>query len=354
MRVSFPHMGVLTLAMKSLFERLGQECLVAPPVTQKTVALGSKHSPELACFPFKATLGTMIECLELGADTIVMATSNGNCRLGFYWPAQQVILRNLGYDFLMLPINYDSPLGFLAEFKRFGGGSSWPRVLAAFLFGLRKLLAFEEIEAISMRTRARERTRGDSTKAYRTALRILDKVTSPGELGAARRKAVRRMREIEVVSDRKVPRVKVIGEAFMLMESSLNFQLQNTLGEMGVEVERSYWLGQRIMRAIRLDRAGRKHAKWVEREAYPYMRYPDLCTGSQSIGEAIVAAKEGYDGVVLLMPFTCAPEVLAQSLASRVTREYDIPILPVAIDEHSDSGGLRTRLEAYTDLLKLR
>jgi len=354
MKVSFPHMGVLTLAMKSVFERLGQECIVAPPVTQKTVELGSKHSPELACFPFKVTLGTMIEALELGADTIVMATSDGNCRLGFYWPAQQVILKNLGYEFLMLPINYDNPIAFLAEFKRFGGGKSWKDVLAAFWFGLKKLWAMEEVERISLRIRGREKVRGETTKAYCSALGVLDAVAGPEELSRARREAAEIMRGVELTNGRVVPRIKILGEAFMLMEQNINFQLQTTLGEMGAEVDRSYWLGQRVKRAIRLDWSGRRHEDWVKREAYPYMRYPDLCTGSQSVGEAIVAAKEGFDGAVLLMPFGCMPEVLAQSLASKITRDYGIPILPVAIDEHSDDGGLRTRLEAFTDLLKER
>jgi predicted nucleotide-binding protein (sugar kinase/HSP70/actin superfamily) len=346
-------MGVLTLGMRTVFERLGQECIVAPPVTQKTIALGAKHSPELACFPFKATLGTMIESLEMGADTIVMATSGGNCRLGFYWPAQQVILRNLGYEFLMLPINYDNPISFLAEFKRFGGGKSWREVLAAFIFGLRKLLAFEEVERLSMRIRARERVKGATTRAYRSAIGVVDRVPEPRDLPRARVEAVGIMNAVELVAGAAPPRVKVLGEAFMLMEPNLNFQLQVTLGEMGVEVDRTYWLGQRIKRAVRLDRAGRRHAERVKREAYPYMRYPDLCTGSESLGEAIVAAKEGFDGAVLLMPFACMPEVLAESLCSRVTSEHGIPVLTVAIDEHSDDGGLRTRLEAFTDLLKM-
>ena len=354
LKVSFPHMGVLTLAMKTVFERLGQETIIAPPVTHNTVKLGSKHSPELACYPFKVTLGTMVEALELGADTIVMATSNGNCRLGFYWPAQQVILRNLGYDFLMLPVNYDNPIRFLAEFKRFGGGKSWREVLAAFLFGLRKLWVFEEVERLSLRIRARERAKGDTTKAYNAALRIVDSIDEPKRLSTGREDALETMRSVELKENGTVPRVKIVGEAFMLMEQNINFQLQTTLGELGMEVERSYWLGQRIKRAIRLDWTGRKHEEWVKREAYPHMRYPDLCTGSQSIGETIVAAKEGYDGAVLLMPFGCMPEVLAESLTSKITRKYGIPVLPVAIDKHSDDGGLRTRLEAFADLLKTK
>jgi predicted nucleotide-binding protein (sugar kinase/HSP70/actin superfamily) len=140
----------------------------------------------------------------------------------------------------------------------------------------------------------------------------------------------------------------------MMAEPNVNFHLQDKLGEMGVEVERSYWLGKSTMRALRLDRRGRRDHETAMREATPYMRYPDLCTGCQSIGETISAVHRGFDGVILIMPFTCMPEVLAQSVMHRVSEDYGIPVLSLPIDEHSDEGGISTRLEAFVDLIVRR
>ena len=44
----------------------------------------------------------MIEALELGADTIMTVGQYGPCRFGYYHRVQEMILRELGYDFEML------------------------------------------------------------------------------------------------------------------------------------------------------------------------------------------------------------------------------------------------------------
>jgi predicted nucleotide-binding protein (sugar kinase/HSP70/actin superfamily) len=351
MIVTYPHMGPLTVAMKSVFRRLGQEVLVPPPTSHRTISLGARHAPEMVCLPFKVTLGNMIEGLELGADTIAMATSHGNCRLGFYWPVQEIILRDLGFKFRMIPVNYDRPLEFLGEFRQFGGGTGWRDVLPAFLFGMRKLLALEELEVLSMETRPREKSAGLTTRLFRkwhTALDEAHDTASVKRVCAGMRAG---FRDALVPGREPLARIRIVGEAYMMAEPNVNFHLQQKLGDMGVEVERSYWLGRSILRAVRMDRTGRREQERAAREASPYMRYPDLCTGCHSIGETIQAVRRDFDGVILIMPFTCMPEVLAQSVMHRVSEDFGIPVLPLPIDEHSDEGGVSTRLEAFVDML---
>ncbi len=354
MIVTFPHMGPLTVAMKSVFRRLGQEIIVPPPTSHKTVSLGARYAPELVCMPFKVTLGNMIEGLERGADTVAMATSHGNCRLGFYWPAQEIILRALGFDFEMIPVNYDRPLEFMGEFRRFGGGRGWKDVVPSFLFGIRKLLALEELEVLSMETRPREREKGETTRLFRRWHRVVDEAASNRELKQAMEGARAGFMKARSKNRKPVARIRIVGEAYMMAEPNVNFHLQQKLGDMGVEVERSYWLGKSVVRAIRLDRKGRREHETAIRDATPYMRYPDMCTGCQSIGETIQAVRRGFDGVILIMPFTCMPEVLAQSVMHRVSEDHGIPVLPLPIDEHSDEGGISTRLEAFVDLIVRR
>jgi predicted nucleotide-binding protein (sugar kinase/HSP70/actin superfamily) len=354
MIVTFPHMGPLTVAMKSVFRRLGQEIVVPPPTSHRTISLGARHAPELVCLPFKVTLGNMIEGLEKGANAIAMATSHGNCRLGFYWPAQQIILKDLGFDFEMIPVNYDKPLEFMGEFRRFGGGKGWKDVAPSFLFGIRKLLALEELEVLSMETRPREREIGHTTRLFRRWHIALDEARNNRSVKRAVERA--RMDFMNARSETRTPvaRIRIVGEAYMMAEPNVNFHLQQKLGDMGVEVERSYWLGKSVVRAIRLDRKGRREHERAIREATPYMRYPDMCTGCQSIGETIQAVRRNFDGVILIMPFTCMPEVLAQSVMHKVSEDHGIPVLPLPIDEHSDEGGVSTRLEAFVDLIVRR
>jgi benzoyl-CoA reductase/2-hydroxyglutaryl-CoA dehydratase subunit BcrC/BadD/HgdB len=51
------------------------------------------------------------------------------------------------------------------------------------------------------------------------------------------------------------------------------------------------------------------------------------------------------------MPFTCMPEIVAQNILTRVSKEQGIPILTLISDEHTAEAGVVTRLEAFVDLL---
>ena len=79
---------------------LDADFVALPKPTKRTIELGSRHSSDMVCAPFKHILGDYIEALELGADVLVQFA--GPCRLGYYGELQQSILRDLGYEFDML------------------------------------------------------------------------------------------------------------------------------------------------------------------------------------------------------------------------------------------------------------
>ena len=91
-------MGNYHIPVKYLFSKiLKVEVMSSPPITSKTVELGTKYSPDFVCTPFKYTLGTFLECLEKGANILVQA--GGGCRYGYYSELQEQILNDLGYNF---------------------------------------------------------------------------------------------------------------------------------------------------------------------------------------------------------------------------------------------------------------
>ena len=96
--VSFPHMGNYYVPVKYFLSHvLKANVMVAPKISNRTVELGCKYSPEFVCMPFKYTLGTFIEALEEGANVLVQA--GGGCRYGYYNELQEQILHDLKYDF---------------------------------------------------------------------------------------------------------------------------------------------------------------------------------------------------------------------------------------------------------------
>ena len=96
--IAFPLMGNYYVPANFLFSKISNcKILKPPPITSKTIELGSKYSPDFLCTPFKYTLGTYIECLEMGANTLIQM--GGGCRYGYYCELQEKILKDLGYDF---------------------------------------------------------------------------------------------------------------------------------------------------------------------------------------------------------------------------------------------------------------
>jgi predicted nucleotide-binding protein (sugar kinase/HSP70/actin superfamily) len=73
-----------------------------------------------------------------------------------------------------------------------------------------------------------------------------------------------------------------------------------------------------------------------------------------SLGETVLHAREGFDGVVHIQPFTCMPEITAQNIMPQVVRDHDIPVLPILMDEQMARAGFITRLEAFVDLMERR
>jgi predicted nucleotide-binding protein (sugar kinase/HSP70/actin superfamily) len=72
------------------------------------------------------------------------------------------------------------------------------------------------------------------------------------------------------------------------------------------------------------------------------------------VGKTVLFARNGIDGVIHIFPFTCMPELVAQTILIKVQKDLDIPILTLIIDEHTAVGGMETRIEAFIDLLERR
>lgn len=63
----------------------------------------------------------------------------------------------------------------------------------------------------------------------------------------------------------------------------------------------------------------------------------------------------GVDGIVYLTSFGCGPDSMAMELARReIIAPHGKPFLEVVLDEHSADSGVRTRAEAFVDMLKRR
>ncbi len=103
-KVAFPYMGTSYIPFEKLLREFGNEVILPPRPTEETISYGTKYAPEFACYPFKIVLGTYVQVLEAGANTLVSSGGVGPCRAGLYTTLQEKILKDLGYKFEMITI----------------------------------------------------------------------------------------------------------------------------------------------------------------------------------------------------------------------------------------------------------
>ncbi len=353
MRVTFAHMGTSVIPFESLLDSLGHEVIRPRRPTEETLNLGARYAPEFACIPFKIVLGTYLEAMEDGVDTIISGGGMGPCRAGYYGELHRRILRDLGYEpemmFFFPPLK--APLDFVSKLRHVKGKVSWLEFYRKFAVAWEQIKALDDLEIRSHEARAREAVRGATTRALRRGLALMASTRTRPEVQTARDKALALLDQVEQLpaGNENVLRIGVIGEIYVQLEPALNFHLEERLGEMGVHVRRSIFLTN----FARTDVLGHG-ARDIKELARPYLSEKVGGHGQNSIGETILYAREGYDGVVQLAPFTCIPEIVAKSIMPRLSRDLDIPVLTLFIDEQTGPAGVETRLEAFVDLLRAK
>lgn len=351
-KVTFPHMGESYRAFKMLFEDMGNEVILPPRPSRKTLNLGVQYAPEFACLPLKIILGTYMETAEKGANLIVTSGGVGPCRAGQYAQLHKEILREQGYNFDMIVFEPPKlyPLDFLRNVKKLNAARlSYRAIYQCIKRAWKKLKALDNLEKLTHVIRPREQEKGNTTRVYRKVLSWVDQAYTLKEIEEAETAALEEIRKIPQDYSRTVVKVGLVGEIYVLLEPASNLEIEETLGNLGVEVERSMFLT-----GWTVDNTIKETEKLLNAKdaAAPYL--PELIGGHgrDSIGHTILYSNRGFDGVIQLAPFTCIPEIVARTILTRVSKDHDIPVLTFFLDEQTGKAGMTTRLEAFVDLMK--
>ncbi len=353
MRVSMPHMGNIYIPFKALFQRLGVDFVVPPITNQHTLSLGSRYSPEGLCIPFKLTLGNLIEAAEQGADTLIMPAGYGICRLGYYAKTQEEILRDLGYEFEMVPVGVSERklLGLLATIKRLANNASWTKIISGFRFGLAKLNALDRIERVVQKVRPVELVKGTADSLFTQAIKAIDDADDYQTLKRVQADCLDQLSQTPRDPHTEPLIVGVTGEFYVVLEPFSNLDVERELGKLGVEVRRTTFVSEWVKFSWFLNPLGINEKKRIHQAALPYLKRDIGGDGWETVGERVLHAKE-YDGLIHLAPFTCMPEIVAQNIMPSIKEE--LPVLTIICDEQTAKPGMLTRLEAFVDLLERR
>ncbi len=357
-KVAFPHVGTMYIVWESLIKGLGGEVVVPPYSSKKTLSLGTKYSPEAMCLPYKLILGNFIEAIEHGADTVVMISSPGICRLGEYGKTMQNALKDLNlnakyYDFDLYKGKFKIMYEGLIELT---GVRNPIKIIRSLVVGISKVFVLDKLETVLSYYRAREITPGDAEKTFKRMLRKIENVFTMKELKQAENEAIAEIKKVKIDPNREVLNVDITGEIFMVLDPFSNQFIERELGRLGVQTRRTLTISSWLRDAIipKMFVKGETHLQRSMRLAKRYLTRDIGGDSIEAISDIINANEKGTDGIIHISPFTCMPEIMSQNIFPTMRQDCKIPILPLIMDEQTGRAGYITRLEAFVDLMKRR
>ncbi len=354
-KVAFPHMGTISIAWSAALRKMGIEPFVPPYTSKKTLSLGTKNSPEAICLPYKLILGNFMEAIEGGADYVAMITSPGICRLGEYGKSIKNVLSDLGYEANFIELNlYNGFRGMWDFLVELTGNKNPVTIVRAINIAVRKVFAIDEIESFFSYYRAREINQGDSEKAYKKALKLIDTANTTHELKKALKDGLKEIAKVKIDLKKEVLHVDITGEIFLVLDRFSNQDIEKELGKMGVQTRRSLTVSGFLKDAIipKMCKKGETHLERAFRLAKPYLMRDIGGDALECISDVMYANERGVDGLIHVSPFTCMPEIMSQNIFPKMREDVGIPILSLIMDEQTGKAGYLTRLEAFVDLMR--
>ena len=133
-------------------------------------------------------------------------------------------------------------------------------------------------------------------------------------------------------------------------------EVEKILGKLGVETERSQYLSEWIdfnmfpkflKKILKKDKICK-----IEEKGEQFININIGGHAKETVGFIKDFKDRGFDGVIHLMPFGCLPELVTQSIVPSMSKELNIPILTIPIDEQTGRANNLTRIEAFVELIR--
>lgn len=356
MRVTFPHMGGAYVAVKGFLEDLGVDVIIPPQCNKRTLEIGTKFSPESACLPLKVNIGNYVQSIEMGADTVIITGSCGPCRFGYYGVIEKEILKDMGYDVDI--IVFDPPgeniKNFISRVSSATNHRPPGKVVSALYRGYMVARELDIMDKMVFYLRPREAKHGQVKDIYNKYLKNVENAHGTRSIMRVIKETEDMLEDVEIRAGVNPLRIGIIGEIYTVIEPFVNLYVEEKLGDLGVEVDRSMTISQWVKTNIFGKLIGFNNEKILDKAAEPYLKTMIGGHARQCLGNAVLYSRQGYDGVIQLLPFSCMPEIVASSILPTLSRNENISYMTLVLDELTGESGYLTRLEAFVDMLDRR
>lgn len=347
--ISFPHMGDYAVPVQFLLSHITtMKIQIAPPITARTIELGSKYSPEFVCTPFKYTIGTLLESLEMGADILLQA--GGGCRYGYYSELQEEILKEQGYSFMLFNLVSAGKTDIKKIYRLIKKIEPHFHLLKSLYYlkvTMKMVHYMDEIDHYIRANIGFECHKNEFLDCKKEMLEAFSKIKNNRELRNVYHYYWKRFLKIELKKPQNCLKIGVIGELYTLMEPFANYQLEYVLASYHMEVKRytnvTYLLFQKKQAIKRYLKKNKK-----------YVTYQMGADAADNVCRARYLCEHGYDGIIHIKSSFCTPEIGAMPLITKVCQDYQVPVIYFSFDANTSEVGMKTRLEAFYDMLEMR
>jgi len=345
--ISFPHLGDYYIPINYLLKNITKSQIIIPPkITKKTIELGSANSPDYVCVPFKYNLGNYIESLNLGANVLLQA--GGGCRYGYYAELQEQILKDLGYDIEFVNFIKDNHVSVFNIYKFIKRINKKINIFSYFYYLINTILMIiimDKLE-INMRENIGFEVEKNSFNKIQNELfyELENKKIGIIKLIKLYYKYKNKYKDCEINKPNNCLKVGIVGELYSIMEPYCSCFIEKKLAQKGIQVKRfttiTYLILLKKYNIKRLLKKGKK-----------YLKYHLGADATESVILTKQLAEEGYDGIIHIKSFGCTPEISAMPILSKVSEDYNIPIIYFSFDSQDNEVGIETRLEAFYDMI---
>jgi predicted nucleotide-binding protein (sugar kinase/HSP70/actin superfamily) len=381
-KIFLPPMTDQALAITAAFEACGGEAESLPDSDEETLELGRRLTSGKECYPLILTTGDLAKLVQRPdfdpeKSAFFMPAADGPCRFGQYHRFHRLVLDELGYP--QMPVY--SPDQNENMFKEVGlVGDDFTRIV------WNGVVAIDLLEKKLRETRPYESVPGEADKVYEHYLnKLYQALRTRGDVPSVLKEGRRVFDDVSMSVNGGKPIVGVVGEIYVRSNKFSNEEAVREIESLGGEV----WMppiGEWLLYVVHFS----KYNAWVNRSFRELLtvcleervqkkdehRLEEIFHGSiknlkePSIPETLDLAKDylhpsfegeailsmgksrdfvqkGACGLVNIMPFTCMPGTVVNSLFKRFREHHNnIPYLNLAYDGQEQTH-TRTRLEAF-------
>ncbi|MHC4346082.1 MAG: acyl-CoA dehydratase activase-related protein, partial [Planctomycetota bacterium] len=392
-----PYMGDCAYGVAAALRARGQSAQVMPIADEAALLQGRAYTTGKECLPCAITAGDMLKVITAPAVdrekvAFFMPGASGPCRFGMYNCLHRLVLRYAGAaDIPVIAPNQDS--GFYGQLGQIFGASSVSGFLKDVWIAVVGLDLLHKV-ILRIRPFATDRTR---------AQQVYEKLRGQWLQAVENRLPLARMRElmgtiadylaaVKLETGLQKPRVGIVGEIYVRSHPFANMNLIGRLEKLGAACDLAPLAEWIYYTNFTRSRIARRRGQWrsyfnnavqnhfqhkIERMlaapleqrfgplaeetighvlavAGPYVHDSFEGEAILSIGKMIEYHRQGFGGVVNVMPFTCMPSTIVSTQTQRISADCGgMPVLNLSFDGQEDPT-LTTRLEAFVEQVAAR